>query len=116
MRSPPDKEKCNILKFPLTKPVERQIPYTLFGLARAVDLMPDKLLEKTRSAPRSRTGALLANAVLKVAAYTMEHALLGELTYQVALETIRSMGFQESSGDEAVLTVVMDDRLTRFAK
>ena len=99
----------------MTKPVERQIPYTLFGLARAVNMMPDALLKKTRNAQRSRTGSLLANAVLKVAAYTMERALLGELTYQVALETIRSMGFAES-GDEAVLTVVMDDRLTRFAK
>ena len=94
---------------------ERQIPYTLFGLARAVNMMPDALLKKTRNAQRSRTGSLLANAVLKVAAYTMERALLGELTYQVALETIRSMGFAES-GDEAVLTVVMDDRLNRYAK
>ena len=94
---------------------ERQIPYTLFGLARAVELSPDALLKKTRNASRSRTGQLLANAVLRVAAYTMERALLGELTYQVALEAIRSMGFSESDGDAAV-TVVMEDRLSRFSK
>lgn len=95
---------------------ERQIPYTLFGLARAVKLSPDTLLEKTRAAKRSKTDRLLADAVLKVAAYTMERALLGELTYQVALETIRSMGFQETGGDAAAVTVVMEDRLGRYAK
>ena len=95
---------------------ERQIPYTLFGLARAVSMTPDALLKRARNTERSRTGQLLADAVLRVAAYTLERALLGELTYQVALETIRSMGFAEDSGDGAVMTIVMEDRLSRYAK
>ena len=94
---------------------ERQIPYTLFGLARAVQMTPDALLERMKHAERSRTGQLPRDAVLKVAAYTMERALLGELTYQMALETIRSMGLLES-GDGGVTAVVMDERLLRFAK
>ena len=94
---------------------ERQIPYTLYGLARAVQMPPDELIRRAK-AGRGEIGRLLADAVLRIAAYTTEHALLGELTYQVALETVRSMGFGQSDGGDAVTTVVLDERLARYAK
>ena len=96
---------------------ERQIPYTLFGLARAVKLTPEEILAAFRTGRRSKTDAILRDAVLKIASYTLEHALLGDLSYQVALETIRSMGLSESakSGD-GELRIVLDESAERYSK
>ena len=74
---------------------ERQTPYTLFGLARAVRLSPEEILSAIRSGRRSKTADILRDAVLRIAAYTLEHALLGDLSYQVALEAIRAMGLTD---------------------
>ncbi len=103
------------LKFPLTKPVERQIPYTLFGLARAVGMTPEALLKIGRGPRRTVKDRLLFDAVMRVAAYTQEHALLGELAYQVALETLRALAAQEQ-GDGPALKVVLDAAAERYAK
>ncbi|MBR0507521.1 MAG: hypothetical protein IJJ86_02825 [Clostridia bacterium] len=96
---------------------ERQIPYTLFGLARAVKLTPEEILAAFRTGRRSKTDAILRDAVLKIASYTLEHALLGDLSYQVALDTIRTMGLAEGakSGD-GELRIVFDESLERYAK
>lgn len=51
---------------------ERQIPYTLFGLARAVRLTPKEILSAFHTERRSETNAILRDAVLKVAAYTLD--------------------------------------------
>lgn len=96
---------------------ERQIPYTLFGLARAVQLSPQEILAAFHAGRRSKTDAILRDAVLRIASYTLEHALLGDLSYQVALEAIRSMGLVESakSGD-GELRIVLDASAERYAK
>ena len=96
---------------------ERQIPYTLFGLARAVQLSPQEILAAFHAGRRSKTDAILRDAVLRIASYTLEHALLGDLSYQVALEAIRSMGLVESakSGD-GERRIVLDASAERYAK
>lgn len=104
------------LKYPLTKPVERQIPYTLFGLARAVRLSPEALLSVYRRPGRTQRERLLFDAVLRVAAYTQERALLGELAYQVALEALRTIGAPAEKEDGPALCVTLDERLARYAK
>lgn len=96
---------------------ERQIPYTLFGLARAVQLTPEEVLAAFHTEARSKENAILRDAVLRVAAYTLERALLGELNYQSALEAIRSMGL--SGGAEktdGALEIVLDDAAGRYSK
>ena len=95
---------------------ERQIPYTLFGLAAVLDTTPEKLLKCAKETRRSRSCRLVRNAVLKVAAYTAERALLGEINYQVALEIIRSMELSENGQDGTVTNVVLDERLSRYAQ
>ena len=95
---------------------ERQIPYTLFGLARAVQLTPEEVLAAFRTG-RSKEDALLRDAVLRVAAYTLERTLLGELNYQSALDALRTMGLTgtaELTGGE--LRIVLDDAAERFSK
>ena len=105
------------MKFPLTKPVERQIPYTLFGLARAAKMTTEELLKQTRSPRRSARSRLLTDAVQRVAAYTLEHALLGELTYQAALEALRMItGAAKEDGADTTLNVVLEERLSRYAQ
>ena len=94
---------------------ERQIPYTLFGLARAVKVSPEALVKVFRKPQRTVKDRLLFDAVLKVAAYTQERALLGELTYQVALETLRSIGVTGEPEEGRTLNITMDERLTRYA-
>ena len=95
---------------------ERQIPYTLFGLAQALETTPERLLKRAKETRSSRSGLLIRNAVLKVAAYTEERALLGELNYQVALEVIRSMELFGDADGGAVTTVTLDERLVGYAK
>ena len=94
---------------------ERQIPYTLFGLAHALEMMPDKLLQCTKETRGSKSDRLIRSAVLKIAAYTAERALLGELNYQVALEILRSMDLTERA-QGAATAVVLDERLSRYAE
>lgn len=96
---------------------ERQIPYTLFGLARAVRLTPEEVLSAFHTGRRSKKNAILRDAVLKVAAYTLERALLGELGYQPALETLRMMGLlKPAEQGEGELKIVLDDAAERYAK
>ena len=96
---------------------ERQIPYTLFGLARAVRLTPEELLAAFHTGRRSRKDAILCDAVLKIAAYTLEHALLGELAYQPALEALRSLGLSGTADQTGgTMTVVLDDAAQRYSK
>ena len=80
-------------------------------------LTPEEILAAFRTGRRSKTDAILRDAVLKIASYTLEHALLGDLSYQVALETIRSMGLSESakSGD-GELRIVLDESAERYSK
>jgi hypothetical protein len=96
---------------------ERQVPYTLFGLARAVKLTPREILDAFHTGGRSKTDAILRDAVLKIAAYTLEHALLGDLSYQVALEAIRAMGLSDGAkSGEGDLTIVLDGAAERYSK
>ena len=46
----------------------------------------EMLLDAYRKPRRNARDRILFDAVLRVAAYTQERAMLGELTYQVALE------------------------------
>ena len=95
---------------------ERQIPYTLYGLARAAKVTPEALVKVMRAPRRTAKDRLLFDAVLRVAAYTQERALLGELAYQVALEALRTIGAPAEKEDGPALCVTLDERLARYAK
>lgn len=96
---------------------ERQIPYTLFGLARAVRLTPEEVLAAFHTDRRSKENAILRDAVLKVAAYTLERTLLGELNYQSALEALRAMGLNQAAEQaDGVLEIVLDSAAERYSK
>ena len=80
-------------------------------------MTPEEVLSAFRTGKRSGADAILRDAVLKIAAYTLERALLGELNYQSALEAIRSMGL--SGGAEktdGALEIVLDDAAGRYSK
>ena len=86
---------------------ERQIPYTLYGLCAHMHLPAPELLALSRGeggAPWQR--ALLSQAVCRIAAYTMERALLGELGYQVATAALKELYPQEEGPSS--LTVSME--------
>lgn len=96
---------------------ERQIPYTLFGLARAVQMTPEEVLAAFHTGKRSAADAILCDAVLKIAAYTLERALLGELSYQPALEALRGLGLcGQTQAADGELKIVLDDAAGRYAK
>ena len=96
---------------------ERQIPYTLYGLARAVRLTPEEVLSVFHTERHSKEAALLRDAVLKVASYTLERTLLGELNYQSALETLRAMGLSKAAEQtDGTLEIVLDDAAGRYSK
>ena len=96
---------------------ERQIPYTLFGLARAVRLTPEEVLAAFHTGRCSEEEALLRDAVLKIAAYTLERTLLGELNYQSALEALKEMGLSGTAAQtDGTLQIVLDDAAERYSK
>ena len=90
---------------------ERQLPYTLYGLCAAVGLHPERALALAAGGEGQLwQRRLLENALCRIAAFTMERALMGELTHQVALAAIRELGFMpEASAESAgALSVTMD--------
>ena len=94
---------------------ERQTPYTLFGLARAVRMTPEEILRAFRAGNRSEKSAILRDAVLRIAAYTLERTLLGELNYQTALEALRSMGLTNAAEQQdGELRIVLDEAAGRY--
>ncbi len=96
---------------------ERQIPYTLFGLARAVELTPEAVLAAFHAETHSKENAILRDAVLRIAAYTLERALLGELSYQPALEALRTMGLTDAAQQtDGELKIVLDGSAERLSK
>ena len=96
---------------------ERQIPYTLFGLARAVRLTPEEILSAFHTGRCSEEERILRDAVLKIAAYTLERTLLGELNYQSALEALKGMGLSGTAAQtDGTLQIVLDDAAERYSK
>ena len=96
---------------------ERQIPYPLFGLARAVCLTPEEVLSAFHTGRCSKEDAILRDAVLRVAAYTLERALLGELNYQSALDALKSLGlFKAADQTDGTLSIVLDDAAERLSR
>ena len=96
---------------------ERQIPYTLFGLARAVRLTPEEVLSAFHTGRCSEEEAILRDAVLRVAAFTLERALLGELNYQSALEALKGMGLSGTAAQaDGTIEIVLDDAAGRYSK
>ena len=94
---------------------ERQIPYTLYGLCAALDVTREEALQASRDGATWQRRPL-QNAMQRIAAYTMERALLGELTHQMAVIALNDLGSplpQEAAG--AAVTVTMDEPSRGYA-
>ena len=89
--------------------LERQIPYTLYGLCAAVSLSPREVLLATREG-RDRSGEVLLRGLVRVAAHIQERALLGELNATVAQAALKELNLTEGPEEAAMepLTVVLD--------
>ena len=60
---------------------------------------------------------MFRSALSKIAAYTLERALLGELTHQAALQALKDMGMTDAEqAAGGVVTIVMDEALKEYAK
>ncbi len=94
---------------------ERQIPYTLCGLGCALGLKNGELLGLAASGTGWRN-RLAAQALQRIAAYTMERALLGELSYQMASIALSELG-GEAGGDAGErLLITMDQTCLRLSQ
>lgn len=92
---------------------ERQIPYTLYGLAAAAGLSVQKVLALANGG-RGKKARVLRDAVLRIGAYTMERALLGELSHQVALPVLDMLSGTEKPRERIEIT--MDEAAERYAQ
>lgn len=94
---------------------ERQIPYTLYGLCAALDISREEALQASRDGAAWQWRPLV-NAMQRIAAYTMERALLGELTHQVAAIALSDLGSSvlQDTADAAV-AVTMDEPSRGYA-
>lgn len=92
-----------------------QRPYTLYGLSAATGIAPQELIRLGSSKGNRGAAAIVANALARTAAYTMEHALLGELTWQVATAALKELGLLGEGGAESVLNVVLDAEANALA-
>lgn len=96
---------------------ERQIPYTLYGLAHATGYAPHTIVTMSQAARKGGKERLFRSALSKIAAYTLERALLGELTHQAALQVLKDMGMTDAEqAAGGVVTIVMDEALKEYAK
>lgn len=93
--------------------MERQIPYTLYGLAVATGYAPRRVLELANG--RGKQGKLMREAVSRIAAYTLERALLGDIGHQAALAALATLDGTPSEADEGCV-VVMDESASRWAE
>ncbi len=90
---------------------EWQRPYTLYGLCAALELSADELLGLKDGTGGKKGKVLIRNALLKIASFTLERALRGDFTWQVATAAIKELGLVSERTEEASdgrLTVVMD--------
>ena len=89
---------------------ERQIPYTLYGLCAAVSLAPEEVLSAARG-QGDAAGTVLLQALVQVAAYIQERALLGELNATVSQAALKELGLTggEDEGLEP-LQVILDEQ------
>lgn len=93
--------------------MERQIPYTLYGLAAATGYAPERVLELAKGG--GAAARVLRQAVHRIGAYTMERALLGELPHQVALTALSALEGKEAAVD-GVVSITMDDAAAKWAE
>lgn len=87
-----------------------QIPYTIAGLCAALSLSREALV--TRSQQQDDTGAFLRACMARIEQYTVERALLGELSNSVATLLLKSWGYGDAAEDDSPreLTVYMRDK------
>lgn len=90
---------------------ERQIPYTLYGLCAAVALSPEEVLSAAHG-QGDRADAILLRALVQVAAYIQERALLGELNATVSQAALKELGLTDDEGTEGLepLQVILDEQ------
>ena len=80
-------------------------------------LTPEEVLAAFHTGRCSKEETLLRDAVLKIAAFTLERALLGELNYQSALEALKGMGLSGTATQaDGQIEIVLDDAAERFSK
>ncbi|MDO4544319.1 MAG: terminase small subunit [Clostridia bacterium] len=95
--------------------VEWQQPYTLFGLCAATGLSVEQVyaFRDGQGKPKKNCAAI-QRALFRIAAYILEHALTGELNWQVAIASIKDMGLvpEGESFESGMLTITMDDAST----
>ena len=80
-------------------------------------LTPEEVLSAFHTGRCSEEEAILRDAVLRVAAFTLERALLGELNYQSALEALKGMGLSGTAAQaDGTIEIVLDDAAGRYSK
>ncbi len=92
--------------------LSRRCPYTLAGLAEHVGMSKQALLE--RAAGRGKTAEAIAGALRRIERYTVERALLGELSSSVTAMLLGDLGVTaaaKADGEDARSIVVrLEDR------
>lgn len=95
--------------------MERQIPYTLYGLAAATGYAPKRIL--MMAGRGGAGGRVLQKALCRIGAYLMERALLGEMPHQMALAAIATLdGEKPAEAAEKALRITMDDAAAKWAE
>ncbi len=97
--------------------VERQVPYTLYGLSAAVALSPQEVLQTARG-QGGPEGPILLRGLIRVAAYIQEKALLGELSATMAQAALKELGLTEGPAEEAMepLQVILDGEAEVYSR
>ena len=94
---------------------ERQIPYTLYGLAVATGYAPKRIVELANGG-RGAAARLFREAVSRIEAYTLERALLGELSHQMALATLTPLDGMPDPQTTDGIEITMDASAERWSR
>ncbi len=94
---------------------ERQIPYTLYGLAAATGYTPKRIL--AMAGHGGACGRVMQKAICRIGAYMTERALLGEMPHQMALAAIATLdGEKPAEVAEKTLRITMDDAAAKWSE
>lgn len=87
-----------------------QRPYTIYGLCAAVGLTAEEMLALRDGRGKKDCCALIRRALHRIAAYTLEQALLGDFSWQVATTALKELGLipQTSEEETGEIRITMD--------
>lgn len=98
--------------------IDWQRPYTLYGLCAALQMSEQEVLSLKDGHGSKSKCRLIRTALSTIAAYTLEHALLGDLSSPIAIAAIKELALipEQTEHHDGMLVISMDSQTREAAQ